>query len=102
MLLREARRAAGLTQAELAQRAGLTQSVVARMERPGSNPTVAALERALNAAGASLDAVPIGGEVDETLIAERLKLTPEERLRSFQRSRENLDALLRDARRIPG
>lgn len=102
VLLREARRSAGLTQATLAGRAGLTQSVVARMERPGSNPTVAVLERALNAAGASLGAVPIE-QVDETQIIERLRLTPEERLRTFQRSRRNLDELLRDARWVtPG
>lgn len=99
-LLRDARRSAGLTQAALADRAGLTQSVVARMERPGANPTVAVLERALHAAGVTLGAVPIA-QVDETQIIERLRLTPEERLMSFQRSRRNLDQFLRDARKVP-
>lgn len=98
-MLREARRAAGLTQAALAERAGLTQSVVARMERPGSNPTVAVLERALHAAGVTLDAVPLE-QVDETQIIERLRLTPEERLRTFQRSQANLRRLVTGARRV--
>lgn len=99
VLLREARRRAGLTQAGLAERAGLTESVVARMERPGSNPTVAVLERALNAARATLDAVPIG-EVDETQIVENLRLTPHERLDLMQRSARNLDEFLAGARRV--
>lgn len=99
VLLREARRRAGLTQAGLAERAGLTQSVVARMERPGSNPTVAVLERALNAARATLDAVPIA-EVDETQIVENLRLTPDERLDLMQRSARNLDEFLAGSRRV--
>ena len=98
-LLREARRTAGLTQAALAERAGLTQSVVARVERPGSNPTVAVLERALRAAGATLGAVPLA-QVDETQIVERLRLTPEERLRTFQRSQAHLRRVVTGARRV--
>lgn len=99
VLLREARRAAGLTQAALAERAGLTQSAVARMEQPGANPTVAVLERALRAAGVTLGAVPLA-QVDETQIIERLRLTPEERLRTFQRSQANLRRLVSGARRV--
>lgn len=99
VLLREARRAAGLTQAELAERAGLTQSVVARMERPGSNPTVGVLERALGAAGATLDTAPLA-QVDETQIVENLRLTPEERLMTMHRSLRNIEEMLRSVRRV--
>ena len=40
-LLKEARREAGLTQAELARRLGVSQAAVAKLERPGSNVTIA-------------------------------------------------------------
>ena len=43
-LLREAREAAELTQAELAKRLGVSQQAVAQTERPDANPTVALLE----------------------------------------------------------
>jgi len=42
--LRQARQAAGLTQAELARRAGVSQQQVAKVERPDSNPTLATLD----------------------------------------------------------
>src|ERR1700683_442216 len=49
--IRNARIRAGITQTELARRLGTTQSAVARLEAPDSNPTVATLERALTATG---------------------------------------------------
>jgi len=55
-LIKEARVAAGLTQAELARRAGTSQPTVAAYEAGGKVPTVATLERLLRAAGARLDA----------------------------------------------
>ena len=81
-LVRQARRAAGLTQAQLAERMGTTQSAVARLESPDANPRVENLERALVAAGHGLElrAVPQQQPVDETSIAENLKRTPEQRL----------------------
>jgi transcriptional regulator with XRE-family HTH domain len=85
-LVRRSRLKAGLTQAELATRLGTTQSAVARLERPGSNPRVETLERALRATGHSLS---LGSKarkagIDRTLIARQLRLTPEERLRAFE------------------
>jgi predicted transcriptional regulator len=44
MLIREARAEAGLTQSELAERAGTTQAAVARLERPGANPRLDTLQ----------------------------------------------------------
>jgi len=54
-LLREAREAAGLTQAELAERLGCSQQAVARAERWRSNPTVALLRRWAAATGKRLE-----------------------------------------------
>jgi transcriptional regulator with XRE-family HTH domain len=95
---------AGLTQAELAARAGVPQPTIARLERPGSNPTVRTLDRVLRAAGHRLEvaAGPALPEVDETLIAARLRLTPAERLASFERDYANVRDLVRNARRIDG
>lgn len=86
VLVRDARKRAGLTQAQLAERAGVTQSVIARLERGGGNPTFLTLERVLHAAGHRLElsAVHQGlRTVDETLIAQQLALPPAERIRGL-------------------
>jgi transcriptional regulator with XRE-family HTH domain len=98
-LLRAARLDAGLTQAQLAARLGLTQPAMARLERPDANPTVITLDRALRATGWRLTWEVAAPEVDETQIAERLRLSPAERLAAFQRSQRNLRGLLKQARR---
>jgi predicted nucleotidyltransferase/DNA-binding XRE family transcriptional regulator len=53
-VLRAARKAAGLTQAELARRAGVTQSVISAYEAGRREPSVATLSRLVDAAGATL------------------------------------------------
>jgi transcriptional regulator with XRE-family HTH domain len=50
-LVRDARRAAKLTQAELAQRLGMSQPAIAKLERPDANPTVRTSDRVLRATG---------------------------------------------------
>jgi ribosome-binding protein aMBF1 (putative translation factor) len=55
LAIRWARKRAGLTQAELARRAGLSQPVVARLEDPDHNPTLDTLERVAVALGARLE-----------------------------------------------
>ena len=89
-IIRAARREASLTQAQLASRLGTSQAAVAQLERPGSNPTVATLERALHATGHRLEltAIPWKPNVDETLIATMLRMTPEQRLASFETAYE--------------
>jgi transcriptional regulator with XRE-family HTH domain len=101
-ILRTARLAAGLTQAEVARRMGASQPVVARLERPGANPRFATLERALRATGHRLEAAGAAiPPVDDTQIRERLRLTPAERLAAFRASQRNVMALARKARRVP-
>ncbi len=53
-LVRTARRRAGLTQRELADRAGTSQPAVARCERGGVIPTLASLNRLLRACSEEL------------------------------------------------
>ncbi len=53
--LRWAREAAGLTQAKLAKRAGVTQQAIAKIEHPDGNPTMETLEKVAAALGARLE-----------------------------------------------
>lgn len=53
-LLRTTRVDAGLTQAELAARAGTSQAAVARYESGSVSPSIATLERLIHAAGSEL------------------------------------------------
>ena len=75
-LLREAREGAGLTQAELAQRAGVTQSVISAYERGRREPGLATLQRLVAATGATLSvgvvpAPPVGPRLRELVFAHR-------------------------------
>ncbi len=84
VLVRDARLRAGLTQRELARRAGTAQSVVARIEGGQTSPTWGTLTRLLSAAGFDLDASlavrPVLGSHMLDDVALILCLTPEERL----------------------
>jgi transcriptional regulator with XRE-family HTH domain len=85
-LLRAARRAANMTQADLAGRLRISQAAVAKLERPGANPTVDTLDRLLWATGHRLllEADPHEPGVDESLIREQLELTPAQRIRGIE------------------
>lgn len=100
-LIRTARQDAGLTQAELARRAGMTQSMIARMERPGANPTVDTVEAVLGTMNRGIGLTPARRlpEHDETLIADALKRTPHERLERHTAASRNIADLVRRARR---
>ncbi len=84
-LVREARARAGLTQRELAARAGTSQSVVARVEVGQTRPGSETLRRLLEAAGFELRAELVPMPVVETHmledVARILALTPDQRLR---------------------
>lgn len=107
-VLRAARSSAGLTQRELAAKAGTVQALVARVESGTANPTMATVESLLSAAGfsvhlslrpAAANVDPIVSlymrDVDRSLIRENLKKSPEQRIRSLAA----LADLAREARR---
>jgi transcriptional regulator with XRE-family HTH domain len=81
-LLRDSRIAAGLTQQQLAERLGTSQSQIARLERSDANPRIETLERAIAATGHRLQmfAPTWGLDVDASLVRSHLERTPRERL----------------------
>ncbi|MGH3074161.1 MAG: helix-turn-helix domain-containing protein [Gaiellales bacterium] len=62
-LLRDARDHAGLTQRELARRAGTSQAMVARIERGQQSPSIATLDRLVRACGLDLTVETSGGDL---------------------------------------
>lgn len=81
ILIREARRRARLTQAELAARAGTTQSAVARWEAGKALPSLEKLESLVECCGLELAVTLTECRPDERELLERtLSRTPEERL----------------------
>src|SRR5262245_22743114 len=84
-VIREARRRAGLTQAELGRRLGTTQSAVARQESGDTEPSFARVEAAVRAAG--LELVPRlvpADESDWSVASFNLTLDPDARVRRHQ------------------
>lgn len=106
-LVRQARSRAGLTQRDLAARAGTTQSVVGRLEAGVGSPRLDTLERLLEAAGfrAKVELEPIAADdpvvdafkkdIDRTLLRQNLRKTPQQRVQALQA----LHALAAEARR---
>jgi transcriptional regulator with XRE-family HTH domain len=94
-LIKDARENAGLTQAELARRLDTTQSAVARLESPRSNPRIGTLERAIAATGRELELSfrATAPQVDETMTASNLRKSSVERLRYFAAAYNNLRRL---------
>jgi transcriptional regulator with XRE-family HTH domain len=93
--VRNARRAAGLSQRALATRAGVAQPAVARIEAGGVVPRVDNLERLLRACGHTLEvARRAGAGVDRSVMRELLLLTPRQRLDLAAIEANNLDRLL--------
>lgn len=95
LIIRDARRAAGMTQAELATRLGVSQSAVAKLERAGANPTIQTLDRVLRPTGHRLQLIaPAWSEsIDESLLRQALQRTPAERIKSVERMRKDLRRL---------
>lgn len=84
-MILDARRSAGLTQAQLAERAGTSQPTVARIESGGRNPTWDLVSRLLDACGlaVALERVDVAVDPDlEAQIDRQLALTVEQRMRS--------------------
>jgi transcriptional regulator with XRE-family HTH domain len=84
-LVREARQIAGLTQGELAERLGTTQSAVSNWERGRDEPRVSTLARVLQACGFEADLTfRRHDDVDRAQIRRHLDYTPAERLDAFE------------------
>ena len=82
-LLHEARLRAGLTQAELARRTGTARSQISRYERGDVLPSLETLRRLIGACGLELSFRIFNADLEEhdaTLIAQTLRLTPEQRV----------------------
>ena len=98
---------AGLSQRELARRAGTSQPAIARLERGGTSPSVDTLERLARAAGFELRLElesPAAGDpvvdaykrdIDRTLLRENLKKSPDQRIRALAKHQD----FMREVRR---
>jgi predicted transcriptional regulator len=102
-LLRYARRRAGLTQRELADRARVPQPAIARIETGGVSPRLSTILPLIEATGFELELTPrIGEGVDRTLIRSALVRSPEQRIRAAAAAAKNLDAFMDAVRATPG
>jgi transcriptional regulator with XRE-family HTH domain len=93
-VLRQARRRAGLTQRQLATRAGVPQSRVAKIESGAVIPRVDTLDRLLEACGEGLESLPrLGRGLDRTGYRELLRAAPADRLRQASAAAGALERL---------
>ena len=97
-LVRDARRRAGLSQSELAAKAGTTQSAVSRWERGHDVPRADTLVELLRACGFEADVVlrPRDTGVDRAQIRGMLRMSPEGRVQSSA----NVSRMLANTRRV--
>ncbi len=85
-LIREARKRAGISQAELAERLGTQQPVVARWETATRSPTLESVTKALEQTGFRLViALESIDPQEEALFQRWLAMTPKERLKANRR-----------------
>jgi transcriptional regulator with XRE-family HTH domain len=93
-LIREARRRAGLTQADLAKRVGTSQPAIARYERARAMPDIDTLHRIVEACGLELR-LALANPDPQREAAQRaaLERTVEERLQANSRQAELVHAL---------
>ncbi len=97
-LVREARRRADLTQRELAERAGTTQSAIARLESGRTSPSFDSVVRMLKLCGFRLDVGLDPYDDSDFAQAEALlPLTPQERLEHLVRVVDGFARLRADA-----
>jgi transcriptional regulator with XRE-family HTH domain len=103
-IIRDARRRAGLSQAELAGRAGTTQSAVARLESGRVDPRLSTLDALLHAAGERLElsSQPSRSGVDEAQVLRHLRMTPAQRLAAFEQSHAQVREIALAGRRARG
>jgi transcriptional regulator with XRE-family HTH domain/predicted RNase H-like HicB family nuclease len=81
----------GLTQAELARLAGVSQPAIAQLESPDSNPTIDAVNRVARAMGRQIDLHPTSAERVKDYARQLRKLAPgQERVRVLESMRDHL------------
>lgn len=94
-IIREARRRAGLSQDELAERLGTTQSVITRWETGHRSPTFEKVVRAVRACGLDIAFTLGPPDYDHDLfITENRRLRPGERLDQLTEQQAGLDDLV--------
>lgn len=91
-----ARQTAGLSQVQLAERVGTTQSAVSRWENGGDEPRLSTLAAILSACGRRLVLQVETDDVDRAQIRQQLAMTPEQRLASVV----NISRTLASAKRV--
>jgi transcriptional regulator with XRE-family HTH domain len=95
-LVREARKRAGLTQRELAERTGTTQSAIARLESGRTAPSFENVLALVRACGYDLDVMLVARDDADMLQADNLgALTPAARVARHQRVSRQLGELRR-------
>jgi transcriptional regulator with XRE-family HTH domain len=93
-IIRFSRLRAGMTQQELASRAGISQPALARLESGRVIPRADTIERLLRECGMALEPVARAGMgIDRTTIRRMLALTPRQRLRVATKEARNLELL---------
>ena len=98
-LLREARLRAGLTQAELAARAGVAASAIGRWERGEAGPSLERIVALVRAAGFDLTfSITPSDPHDRVLIRRSLRQSPPERLAELVGAVRQLDEMVVAAR----
>lgn len=99
-LVRRTRNQAGLTQRQLAIRAGTTKTAISRLEQGHVSPTAETLGRLLLCLGyrLDLDAVALSPGADPAQLEAVRGLSPTQRLDHALRSQRSLDGLLGAAR----
>ena len=94
-LIREARLRAGITQRDLAERLGTSQSVIARWENGHRSPTVETMLRAVRACGRDVAISVAEHDHDHDLLIRRnLALPPSARLDKMIDERRGLQDLV--------
>ncbi len=101
-LVREARRRARLSQRDLAERAGTTQSSIARLESGRTSPGFDTVVRLVRLCGLDLEVALVDRDDSDWVQARRLlSLTPAERLDRADQVAGQLHRLRRDGERGP-
>jgi transcriptional regulator with XRE-family HTH domain len=95
-LVREARKRAGLSQRELAEEAGTTQSAIARLETGRSTPSFDSVLRLVRLCGLDLDVMLVERDDSDWVQARELRdLAPQQRLERMSRFSAQLRELQR-------